>query len=264
MEFEGKVVVITGAGKGIGKIAAEKFAAEGASVVVASRTAAEIERAAAEIRGAGGAAIAIPTDISEAESVQAMIERVITEFGHIDVLINNAAMPGRPGRSELHLWEMELDDWDFVYGINVRGTMMCSKYALPHMIERGKGGNIIVVSSTAGRRGMAKRTHYCSSKAALFGFTQALAWDCGPHNIRVNCVVPGATMTELIVNMFNRHAKEQGLPYDEIVRQSAVGSPQGKIAEPGEVADLMLYLASERASAINGQTIDPNYGTFMA
>ena len=180
------------------------------------------------------------------------------------MLINNAAMPGRPGRSELHLWEMELDDWDFVYGINVRGTMMCSKYALPHMIERGKGGNIIVVSSTAGRRGMPKRTHYCSSKTALFGFTQALAWDCGPHNIRVNCVVPGATMTELIVNMFNRHAKEQGLSYDEIVKQSAVGSPQGKIAEPGEVADLMLYLASERASAINGQTIDPNYGTFMA
>ena len=128
MEFEGKVVVITGAGKGIGKIAAEKFSAEGASVAVASRTDAEIERAAAEIRSAGGAAIAVPTDISEAESVQAMIDRVITEFGQIDVLINNAAMPGRPGRSELHLWEMELDDWDFVYGINVRGTMMCSKY----------------------------------------------------------------------------------------------------------------------------------------
>ena len=97
MEFEGKVVVITGAGKGIGKIAAEKFAAEGASVAVASRTAAEIERTAEEIRAGGGKAIAVPTDISEAESVQAMIDRVITEFGQIDVLINNAAMPGRPG-----------------------------------------------------------------------------------------------------------------------------------------------------------------------
>ena len=124
MEFEGKVVVITGAGKGIGKDAALKFAAEGASLAVASRTAGEIERTAEEIRAGGGRAIAIPTDISEPTSVQAMIDGVIAEFGQIDVLINNAAMPGRPGRSELHLWELELDDWDFVYGINVRGTMM--------------------------------------------------------------------------------------------------------------------------------------------
>jgi NAD(P)-dependent dehydrogenase (short-subunit alcohol dehydrogenase family) len=264
MEFANKVVVITGAGKGIGKIAAEKFAAEGASVAVASRTEGEIDKVVSGIRDAGGKAIAVPTDISQPDSVEGMIDQVISEFGHIDVLINNAAMPGRPGRSELHLWEMELDDWDFVYGINVRGTMMCSKYALPHMIERGSGGSIIIVSSTAGRRGMPKRTHYCSSKAALFGLTQSLAWDCGPHNIRVNCVVPGATMTELIVAMFERHATEQGRNYEEIVSQSAVTSPQGKIADPGEVAELMLYLASDKASAINGQTIDPNYGSFMA
>ena len=259
MLLKDRVAIITGSGKGIGKVAALKLAQEGATVVNVSRTQAEIDRTAEEIRALGGKALAVSADISKPEQVEAMIERTVGELGQIDILINNAAMPG-PVKQ---LVDLDFEDWDFVYGINVRGTMACCKYALRHMIPR-RGGSIINISSTVARKGAAGRTHYSSSKTAVVGFTRALAMEAGPHNIRVNCIVPGAVMTELLHNLITRESKEQGITYEERKAVYAGPSPMGRITEPEEVADAMIYLASDLSQGITGQSVDVNSGAWMS
>ena len=259
MLLKDRVVIITGSGKGIGKDAALKFAAEGASVVVASRTPAEIESVAAEIKAAGGTALAVPTDISVPERVEQMVAETIKAFGQVDVMVNNAAYPG-PWKE---LVDLEYDEWDAVQNTNIRGSMSCCKHVLPHMIAR-KSGSIINVSSTAGRRGLARKTHYSTSKFALIGFTRALAMEVGKHNIRVNCIVPGAIMTDLLTRVFEREAREQGITPEESKARAAAASPMERIVEPNEVADLMVFLGSDLSRGIHGQSIDINAGSFMA
>ena len=258
MLLKDKVVIITGAGRGIGKAAALKLAGEGAAVVVASRTPPELEKVAEEIKAGGGRVLAVPTDISVPEQVERMVSRAIDEFGRVDVMVNNAALPG-PVKDVV---DLDFAEWDFVYGINVRGTMACSKYALRHMIPQ-RTGSIINVSSTAGWTGIAGRTHYCSSKSAVIGFTRALAAEVGKYNVRVNCIVPGAVMTELMENYFNRLAGQQGVAYEEIKAQHSAQSPMDKMVEPDEVADLMIYLASDLSTGIHGQSININAGSWM-
>lgn len=263
MLLKNKTVIITGAGKGIGKVAANKFADQGAKVVVASRTKKEIDQVANEIAMRGHKAISIQTDISNPDSVQQMVERVIEEWGRIDVLINNAAMAGRPGNTTIPLWDMPLEDWDLVHGINMRGTMMCCKYSLPHMIEQGSG-IIINVSSSAGRKGLEGRTHYCSSKSGIIGFTKALAWDAGKYGIRVNCVVPGSTLTELLVQWHERQASMERVSVEEVQRRSSIDSPENRMVPSEEVADIMVFLATENAKSLVGQSIDVGAGSWMS
>ena len=141
--------------------------------------------------------------------------------------------------------------------------MTCCKYALPHMIPR-RSGRIITVSSTAGVRGLARKTHYCASKAAIIGFTKALAMEAGAYDIRVNCIVPGAIMTELLDNLIARQAREEGIAYDTKKAHYSVDSPMKRITGAGEVADTMLFLASDRSAGIHGQAIHVNSGTYMS
>ncbi len=260
MSFKNKVVLITGAGKGIGKNTAQQFADLGAKVVLAARTTEEVETAAREINETGGVALGLNVDIANPDSVQSLVEKVIAEHGSIDVLVNNAATAGPAGKTVTKLVDMDLSDWDLVYGVNSRGTMLMCKYCIPHM---SAGGSIINLSSTAGRSGMSGRTHYCSSKASIIGFTKALAHELGPEDIRVNCVVPGSTRTELLDNLFNRMADEAGVDVETIIKRQSANSPQKRIAGPEEVSQVILFLASDAASAMNGQSLDPNAGSFM-
>ena len=259
MLLQDRVVIITGAGRGIGKAAALKFAAEGASVAVVSRTLSQLEEVAEAITSQGGKAAPVQADVSIESQVQEMVRRVLQAFGRIDVMVNNAALPG----PEKPLVELEMSEWDIPLGINLRGSVMCSKYVLPHMFEQGSG-NIINVSSTAGRRGMAGRTHYSSSKSGVIGFTQALAMEVGPRNVRVNCIVPGAINTELLVAYHHRIAGERGVSYEQVKGEAAAAAPLNKVVEPSEVADLMVYLASDLSVGIHGQSLDINAGSWMS
>jgi NAD(P)-dependent dehydrogenase (short-subunit alcohol dehydrogenase family) len=258
MLLKDRAVIITGAGRGIGKAAAHKFAAEGAWVAVVSRTKSQLDEVVQVIRGRGGKALAVEADITQEARVKEMVQRVLDAFGKIDVLVNNAALPG----PQKPLVEIEMKDWDIPHNINLRGTAMCAKYVLPHMMAK-RSGCIINVSSSAGRRGMAGRTHYSSSKFGVIGFTQALAMEAGPHNVRVNCIVPGAINTELLVAYHHRMAKERGVSYEKIKAEAAAAAPLNKVVEPDEVADLMVYLASDLSSGIHGQSIDINVGSWM-
>ena len=260
MSFEDKVVIITGAGKGIGKVAAQQFSDLGATVILMARTTSEVKAAANEINTRGGNALGLTTDISNAASVQLSVDRVIAEYGKVDVLVNNAATAGPSGKTVTKLIDMDVADWDLVYAVNSRGTMLMSKACIPHIPA---GGSIINLSSTAGRSGMSGRTHYCSSKASIIGFTKALSHELGDENIRVNCVVPGATRTDLLDNLFKRMAAEAGVDVDTIIKRQSSNSPQKRITGPDEVAQVIVFLASDAASAMNGQSLDPNSGSFM-
>jgi len=258
MLLKDKVAIITGGGNGVGREAAVKFAKEGASVAVAARTPALLDETVEMVKAAGGKAIAVPTEISVTEQVQNLIDTTIAEFGQIDVMVNNASYPG----PWIELAEVPLEEWDYVQGTIVRGTMLCSKFCLPHMISR-KSGNIIQVSSTAARRGLALKVHYSTAKLALIGFTRGLAAEVGKYNIRTNCIVPGAVMTDRLERVFERAVEVDGVTYEEAQAGYTSNSPMNRIVAAGEVADLMIYLASDLSNGIHGQSIDINAGSHM-
>ncbi|MCL0101723.1 SDR family oxidoreductase [Dehalococcoidia bacterium] len=258
MLLKNQVAIITGGGNGVGREAAIKFAKEGAAVVVAARSPDLLEETVGLVEAVGGKALAVPADISIAAQVQNLIDKTTAEFGQVDVMINNASYPG----PWIELAEVPLEEWDYVQGTIVRGTMLCTKFCLPHMISR-KSGNIIQVSSTAGRRGLALKVHYSTAKLALIGFTRGLAAEVGKYNIRTNCIVPGAVMTDRLEKVFERAVEVEGVTYEEAQAGYTSNSPMGRIVEATEVADLMIYLASDLSKGIHGQSIDINAGSHM-
>ena len=262
IRFDGRTVVITGAGKGIGKTAALRFGALGAAVAICSRTRSELDGVVAQIERAGGKALGMAADVADETHVRAFIERTAETFGGIDVLINNAAVVGAPGRDKIDLTEMPTEDWDFVYGVNLRGPMLCAKYAMPHMALKGKG-SIINVSSEVIRREMRGRTHYTATKMGVIGLTYSLAWEGAEHGIRTNCIIPGSVATELLDGFHQRFAEEEGVTVDETRERFAAVSPEKRIISTDEVADVMIYLASDASSGINGQSLFVNAASVM-
>ena len=262
IRFDGKTVIVTGAGRGIGKRAALRFAELGASVAICSRTRSEIDAAASEIEEAGGKALALVTDVADEEQVKAFVERTVETFGGVDVLINNAAVLGAPGGYAVDLVDMPFEDFDLVYGINLRGPALFAKYVLPHMIRQKKGA-IINVSSDVIRSGMRGRSHYAATKMGVIGLTYSLASEGAEHGIRANCIVPGSVATELLEGVQQRMAREEGVTLEEVRARFAAVSPENRIVSTDEVADLMLYLASDASSGVNGQSLFINAASYM-
>ena len=260
--FDGKTVVVTGGGKGIGKRAALRFAELGASIAICSRTRSEIDTAAQEIEDAGGRAMAFAMDVAEQEQVREFVDRTVDTFGSVDILVNNAAVVGAPGRYNVDLVDMPFEDWDLVYGINLRGPALMAKYAMPHMIRKGKGA-IINLSSEVIRREMRGRAHYTATKMGVIGLTYSLAWEGAEHGIRTNCIIPGSVATELLDGFHQRLAEEEGIPFDELRARFAAASPEKRVISTDEGADLMIYLASDAASGVNGQSLFINAASAM-
>lgn len=194
MQLDGKVALITGAGRGIGKALALGFAREGADLIVISRTLAEIEDTAREARATGAQALAIRADISNSDDVQRMADQVNQRFGRLDILINNAALRmnqlGNKDSYYIPFANLTIADWDAAINVNLRGAFLCIKECLPLMRQSG-GGSIINISAGGGKRGMAGRVPYCASKFGLEALTQCLALEFQPDNIAVNSLSPG-------------------------------------------------------------------------
>jgi len=232
MKLAGKVAIVTGGGRGIGRATAEAFAGEGASVAVCARSSVEIEETASAIRSSGGEALAIAADVSREADVADMVRRVLETFGRIDILVNNAGT-NLPYREVV---DLTLDEWRRVVDVNLTGPFLCSKAVLPAMIEQGSG-KIVNISSIGGRSGAAGRSPYRPTKAALINFTQCLAAEVKRHGIDVNCVCPGGTATRMLADI----ARIEGR--DDLMR-------------PEEIASVVLFLASGESSAITGTAID--------
>jgi NAD(P)-dependent dehydrogenase (short-subunit alcohol dehydrogenase family) len=248
--LDGKVALVTGAGSGIGKAAALKLAQDGASVVVISRTADEIEATADEIRQAGGKALAVTGDVSDEKSTREAIEKAVAEYGRLDIVVANAGVNG--------MWapidELTPEEWDKTITINLRGTFLTIHFAVPHLKKAG-GGSITIVSSINGNRTFTSpgATAYSTTKAGQVAMAQQLALELGKHKIRVNAVCPGAIDTEIDDNTDKRNTEEAQIPAE---------FPEGDIpitgGEPGEsrdVGDVIAFLASDAARHVTGVPI---------
>ena len=252
----GKVVIITGASSGLGPVMARLFAAEGASLLLAARKEELVLQAAAD---AGNGAIGMCADVTDEADVAAMVDRAMTGFGQVDILMNNAAAPGK----DLYIWEQTLENWNATIAIDLTAAMLCTREVLNRsMLARGSGA-IVNFSSTAGWTGIPRKTHYCSAKSALRAFTKTVALEVGPKGIRCNCLVPGGIDTELYRNYVRRIAGEKGVSYEEQRAKDEAQVPLRTISTPEDVANLALFLASDESRTITGQSINCDAGAVM-
>ena len=247
MTLEGKVAIVTGSGRNIGRATALELARRGASVVVNARANRdEADAVVGEVEALGGSAIAAIADVGVQEQVDAMVVKAQAEFGRVDILINNAGL-----RAADSITDMTLERWRSVLAVNLDGPFFCSQAVIPGMIERG-WGRIINVSGLNAFKGRADWAHVCASKMGALGLTRALAAELAEHNILVNHIVPGAFDTTPPPGQTDAFA---GPP---VAR--AAGIPVGRLGLPEEIATTCAFLASDEASFITGQTFHVNGG----
>ena len=254
--LSGKVAIITGASTGLGPVMAKAFVREGARCVLAARKEELVMKAAAE---AGEGAIGMRADVSREEDVAAMVDLAMREFGQVDIMMNNAAVPG----TDKYVWEQTLDNWNTTIAIDVTAAMLCTREVLNRSMLARKSGSIVNFSSTAGWTGIERKTHYSAAKASQRAFTKAVAREVGPYGIRCNCLVPGGIDTELLQNYHRRIAGEKGWSYEEERAEAVKAVPLRTISTPEDVANLALFLASDESRTITGQSINCDAGAYM-
>ena len=247
MDFNGKVALITGGARGIGKAIAEKFASLGATVAVADLNLDQAQSTAQELQERyGRPTTAVQVNVSDHENSRLMVDQVIQTFGKIDILVNNAGVT----RDTLIL-RMEEKDWDIVLDVNLKGVFNCSKAVVRPMIKQ-RSGRIINISSVSGLAGQSGQTNYSASKAGVIGFTKALGREVASRNITVNAVAPGFIPTALTVD----------LP-EELKEAILKTTPMGRMGTPEEVASAVAFFASDEASYITGQVLSVDGGMVM-
>lgn len=246
MKLEGKTAIITGGGGGIGRSTAIRFAKEGAKVAVADIDAVIGEETVSLIKRDGGEAIFIKTDVTDSEQLKALIDTTTSTFGALHILFNNAGV----GNSEVRSIDLAEEEWDRVIDINLKGVFLGIKYAIPELIKAG-GGAIINTSSLLGLKGQKYTSAYNASKAGVVTLTQNAALEYGKFNIRVNAIAPGVIDTPII-----DHWKQNERKWPIISRANALG----RIGTPDEVANAVLFLASDEASFITGTTLSVDGG----
>jgi 3-oxoacyl-[acyl-carrier protein] reductase len=244
----GKVVIVTGAGRGIGEAIAKLFADEGARVIVNSRTEADVQQVVADITNSGGTAHGIVADIGGMEGVQRLVEGTVARFGAVDVLVHNAGI--LPIQS---LETMEDHDWTHVLDVNLTSAFRLTKACLPHMKERGSGRMLFTSSVTGNRTGVPGFAHYSASKAGMNGFIRSAALELAPYGITINGVEPGSVLTP--------GAEAATTPEERELMARFI--PLKRWAKPMDIAYAMLYLASEGASYVTGQTIIVDGGAIL-
>ena len=254
-KLEGKVAIVTGGGRGIGKAIALAFAREGADVVIAELRLELAKETAKEIRALGRQALAVKTDVRMSREVEEMVKRTLEKFGKIDILVNNAGTAGTP-EVVAHAglpWLIEEEHWDATFDVNVKGVYLCCKYVVPHMVKQ-RSGKIINMASVAGKpfwEGAPLLLHYCASKAAVINFTENLAVVLGEYGINVNDICPVYVWTDLWKTGVGGEAGKH--EFEEIVRETTI---QGRMTTPEKIAALAVFLASEDSDDITAQSID--------
>ena len=279
MRLQGKVAIVIGGGgmKTIGRASALRLAKDGCDVVVSDiqrppETVQEDERrvqwkgiqsVAAEIEQLGRRSQAIYCDITQVDQIEALVRETVAAFGHLDILVNSA----RAFTESLSLLEMDPEKWDRQMAVNVRGPLLCTKYAARQMVKQGNGGCIINMSSAVSKRASPGGGVYPTTKAALNMLTQVSALDLAQYGIRVNAVCPGVVFTNRYSPGDAQRAQTAGIPYDEYRQQWAEEKrkdvPLGRLAEPEDVADVVAFLASDDSRYMVGSLVDVNGGWMM-
>ena len=277
-DLDGKIALITGAGgmRGVGRATVMKLAGQGSDVAlsdvrreVSDLPPAEIrnewggiETVSQEVQALGRRAVPIYCDLSDPNEIERLVERTMTEFGRIDILVNNAR--AIIGRDKVPVTQLDKEVWDHFLAINTTAVFLTTKAVAPHMIDSGRGGRIINIASNAGKQASANGAAYSASKFAVLGLTQATAMDLAPYNITVNAVCPGPINTDRMSYWERDKAQELGITQEEfrsqVVDSSAQGTPLGRIAESEDVANMVAFLAGDDASFITGQSYNVNGG----
>lgn len=252
--LEGKVAVVTGGSRGIGEATAIGFAKAGADVVVTSRKLPDLEKVAAKIEQLGQKSLAVATHVGRLDQIKNLVDTVVDTFGRIDILVNNAG-------TSIASMAMDVDEkaWDALFNINLKGVFFLSQAAARVMRENG-GGKIINVASVNGFRPVAPTITYAISKAAVIMATKALAKEWAQYNIRVNAIAPGAIETKLLNAIWALLPEEEA---KKAKADHAAKSPMGRIGDPKEIADTMIFLASDASGFVTGQTIIVDGGVLL-
>lgn len=256
MRLEGRVAIVTGTSPNIGGGIAEGLAAEGACVACVDVDPANAVDCARAIGAAGGRALAVPADVTAPEQVEACVLRVTRELGPIDLLVNNAALFLQKG-----VLDMTLEEWSSQLGVILDGTFLCTKAVAQHMVERGHGGCIVNVVSTAGHQGQPANVGYCTGKAGLLNFTRSVAMELAPHGIRVNSLTPTATDPRESLDRAQRWGRvrpdERIVAWFEPFRRSV---PLQQLPAPSDYAKAVVFLASEDARFMTGADLRVDSG----
>jgi NAD(P)-dependent dehydrogenase (short-subunit alcohol dehydrogenase family) len=244
MEFSGKVVLITGSATGFGKVLAEEFARQGASLILSDVNVPVGQHGADNLKAAGGKVIFTKCDVSKAKDVKNMVEKGIEAFGTLDICINNAGIAGNSMRTRTH--DFEEDMWDKIMDINAKGVWLCMKYELPHLLA-AKGGVVVNISSKAGLGAVPGNVAYAASKHAVIGITKTAAIEYASKNIRVNAVCPSFADTPMVQNSIMQEPE-----YGQRLIQM---NPMRRLGTANEIRDVVMFLCSEKSSFMNGQSV---------
>ncbi|HEY7133365.1 MAG TPA: glucose 1-dehydrogenase [Candidatus Limnocylindrales bacterium] len=244
MRLEDKVTIITGAGGGMGRKAATMFAAEGARVVCVDVTEEMAESAAEDVRNAGGEATSVAADVSTEEEARRMVDHAITTFGRVDVLYNNAGIMPAADHSVI---DTDVETWDRVMAVNLRGVFLGCKYAIPKMVEQGSGSVINVASFVALLGCSVPQDAYTASKGAVLALTKSLAVQFAPHGVRTNSISPGPIETPLLMDWLVKD--------EEAKRIRLARNPTGRFGKPEEIVHAAIYLASDESRWTNGSNL---------
>jgi NAD(P)-dependent dehydrogenase (short-subunit alcohol dehydrogenase family) len=253
-----RTVVVTGASQGIGRVVATAFGAQGDRVVLAARNIDNLAETAADVDRVGGTAEVVATDVTSWDSVSKMASSVAALSDAADVVVANSGVGGPSGV----LWELDPDEWDATFAVNVRGVFLTAKALLPAMIDRRRG-SLIVIGSISGKRPLFGRTPYTSTKSALVGLVRTLALETGEFGIRVNLISPGFVEGPRLDWVIGAQAEARGVSPEVVEDEFKAQSPMHRLTQPSDIADAAIYLASDQSSALTGVDLNVNAGVVM-
>ena len=257
-DLSGKVALVTGGARGIGRAIGLRLAAEGADLAVADVNLEGVEAVAAEARSLGRRAAALQVDVTSPAQAESMVQRVVADFGGLDICVANAGVI-----SMAPLLSMAESDWDRIFDVNVKGVWLTTAVAGRQMVRQGRGGRIILAASRAGKT--PSRMHntgaYSASKHAVVGYTRALAFELAKHQITVNAYCPGMVDTDMWAAIDADYSEREGVPPGTLRAQAMAQIPLGRIEQPDDVANLVAWLASDQASYVTAQAINVEGGT---
>jgi NAD(P)-dependent dehydrogenase (short-subunit alcohol dehydrogenase family) len=253
--LDGKVAIVTGASKGIGRALSLRFAREGAAVICAARSGDLVKETVGQVKAGGGRALAVTCDAAQEEDVRRLVAAGAKEFGKIDTLVNNAG----DGGVTKPVQDYSMEDWRYTIDSCLTSSYLCMRFVVPEMIKGG-GGAIVNISSGAGRRGLPYRIGYCSAKAGQVGMTYGMALELAEHNIRVNCVAPGAVEGDRIDRVIAGQAQVRGISVEQMRKAMVERSPLKRMVTADDIVDATVFFCSDMARSISGQVLAVNAG----